>query len=91
MGRRPGMSGRSISNTSEASSAPSSPGDFNGDEFLYSPKASPNPNSSSLSRRTGDMHLKTPALYPLSMDGRVFAALATLGQATRSFQSHPIP
>lgn len=60
MGRRPGMPGRSMSNNSEASSAPSSPGDFSADEILYSPKASPNPTSSSLSRRTGDVHLKVP-------------------------------
>ena len=104
-----------MSNTSEASSAPSSPGDLNPDEVLYSPKPSPSPNNPSLSRRVGDMHLKVPGtclflsllsivdspglcemtihcttLYPLSMHGRVFAAIAILGQATRSFQSHPI-
>ncbi|KAK7946483.1 uncharacterized protein PG986_010804 [Apiospora aurea] len=60
MGRRPGMPGRSMSNTSEASSAPSSPGDLNPDEVLYSPKPSPGPSNSSLSRRPVDMHLKVP-------------------------------
>ncbi|KAH6651729.1 hypothetical protein BKA67DRAFT_335779 [Truncatella angustata] len=64
--RRPGMQGRSVSNlsnTSEMSSAPSSPGDFNHDEILFSARPSPTPQGSpwpDLAKRPSEMHLKLP-------------------------------
>ncbi|KAK6839545.1 hypothetical protein PG990_011163 [Apiospora arundinis] len=89
MGRRPGMPGRSMSNTSEASSAPSSPGDLNPDEVFYSPKPSPNANNSSLSRRVGDMHLKVPERHGGFSNHAVLAEAAT--RAGKAIQSPPEP
>ncbi|KAK8073902.1 hypothetical protein PG994_004801 [Apiospora phragmitis] len=89
MGRRPGMPGRSLSNSTEASSAPTSPGDLNPDEVHFSPKPSPGPSNSSLSRRPVDMHPKGPERYGGFSDHAVLAEAAT--RAGKAVQSAPEP
>lgn len=68
--RRPAMPGRSLSNLSNASevSAVSSPGEFSGEDIIFSAKPSPVPQPSSPwampAKKAADQHFK-----PLGMSG----------------------